>query len=74
MTEHISLAAIVLLLIGGVTVYIAYRDEKLGAALLVAVGAVTVLVLLLGAPRPTEAEQQLPAPQNLYTSPADLAP
>lgn len=47
MKGHIDLTAIVLLALGGLAAYIAYQDEKLGAALLVGGGVITLLYLLL---------------------------
>jgi hypothetical protein len=44
---RIDLAAIVLLIAGGVAVYIAYRDPRMGAAILVGVGVVGLLYMLL---------------------------
>jgi hypothetical protein len=44
---HIDLVAIVLLLIGALAAYAAYRDPQLGAALLVGAGVITVVYLLL---------------------------
>ncbi len=43
----ISLAAIVLLAIGGITIYVAYVNPVLGAAILVGVGVISLLLLLL---------------------------
>jgi len=43
----LDLAAIVLLLVGGIAVYIAYRDPRMGAAILVGVGVVGLLYMLL---------------------------
>jgi len=40
---HIDLVAIVTLMAGGVAVYIAYRDVKLGAAIAVGAAVVTLL-------------------------------
>lgn len=47
MNGHIDLTAIVLLTLGGLAVYLAYQDEKLGAAILVGGGVITVIYLLL---------------------------
>lgn len=47
MNGQLDLAALVLLLIGGIATYVAYRDPRLGEALLVGAGAVTLLYLLL---------------------------
>lgn len=41
-----SLLLVVALALGGVGVYIAYRDPKLGAAILVGLGVITVLYLI----------------------------
>jgi hypothetical protein len=45
---HIDLPAIVILFLGGLAAYLAYRDTKLGAAIGVGVVVVTVLWLVLG--------------------------
>lgn len=42
-----DLTAIVFLAIGGAVAYIAYQDARLGSALLVGAGVVTLLYLLL---------------------------
>lgn len=47
MNGHIDLTAIVLLALGGVAVYAAYKNPQLGAAIMVGIGVVTVLYLLL---------------------------
>lgn len=44
---HIDLVAIVLLLVGGVTAYAAYKNPNLGAALLTGAGVITVVYLLM---------------------------
>lgn len=43
----LDLAAIVLLFAGGVSVYVAYRDPRMGAAILVGVGVIGLLYMLL---------------------------
>lgn len=43
MDGRLDLKTIVLLLVGGVSVYIAWRDPGLGAVLLVGVGVVALL-------------------------------
>lgn len=43
----LDLGAIVLLLVGGIAVYIAYRDPRMGAAILVGVGVIGLLYALL---------------------------
>lgn len=45
--SHIDLTAIVALALGGVAVYIAYRDVRLGTAIGIGVAVVTLLWLLL---------------------------
>ncbi len=47
MNGHIDLVAIVLLLVGGVTAYAAYKNPNLGAALLTGAGVITVVYLLM---------------------------
>lgn len=47
MNGQIDLTAIVLLTLGGVSVYIAYRNPELGAAILVGVGVVGLLYVLI---------------------------
>lgn len=44
---HIDLSVIVLLSLGGVAVYIAYRRPQLGAAILVGTGVAGLLYVLL---------------------------
>ncbi len=44
---HIDLAAIVVLVLGGVAVYLAYRRPGLGQAVALGAAVVTLLVLLL---------------------------
>ncbi|MEU0678235.1 hypothetical protein ABZ330_36385 [Streptomyces sp. NPDC006172] len=44
---HIDLAAIVVLVLGGVAVYLAYRRPGLGQALAVGAAVITLLLLLL---------------------------
>lgn len=47
MKDQVNLAAIVLLIVGGVAVYIAYRNPRMGAAILVGVGVVGLLLVLV---------------------------
>ncbi|MFE7932952.1 hypothetical protein ACFU6S_30385 [Streptomyces sp. NPDC057456] len=69
MTGQISLAAIVLLALGGVTVYLAYRNERLGAAILVGVAVVTLLGVLLGAPEAAQSSGDRPTPSASVAPP-----
>ncbi|WP_128381940.1 hypothetical protein [Streptomyces cavernae] len=73
MTGQISLAAIVLLALGGVTVFIAYRNERLGAAILVGVGVVALLGVLLGAPEPAQSNGDRPVPSASVAPPTSPA-
>jgi hypothetical protein len=47
MKGEIDLAAFVLLIVGGVAIYLAYRDPRMGAAILVGAGVVVLLRTLL---------------------------
>ncbi|MER6474552.1 hypothetical protein [Streptomyces collinus] len=46
--HHIDLAAIVALFLGGVAVWLTYRNPKLGAAIGVGAVVITLVWLLLG--------------------------
>ncbi|WP_310726217.1 hypothetical protein [Streptomyces sp. N2A] len=48
MNGPLDLRVLVLLLVGAVTGYIAYRHPDIGVALLVAAGVVTLVYLMLG--------------------------
>jgi multisubunit Na+/H+ antiporter MnhB subunit len=62
MQGHIDLVAIVLLSLAGVAIYIAYRNPRLGAAILVGIGVIGLLVLLLGSQQPSSTTAQQHAP------------
>jgi hypothetical protein len=69
MTGHIDLVAIVLLALGGGAAYAVYRNERLGAALLVGATVVTLFWLLLiptGSPPPPGSwrARYVPAPRH----------
>ncbi|WP_329583295.1 hypothetical protein [Streptomyces sp. NBC_01361] len=59
------LEAIVALALAAVAAVAAYRNEKLGAALLVGVGVLTVLYLLLGAQDTVEDGTKGPIPSGI---------
>jgi hypothetical protein len=61
------LTLLVFLALGGVAVYVAYRNQALGAALLVGVGVVTLLYLV--AANPPEPRPATP-PSPALTAPA----
>jgi hypothetical protein len=70
----VTLPLIVAFALGGVAVYISYRNPQMGAALLVGLGVVTVLHLIWEkdpsvfqpsvAPAPASTSSPAPAPQN----------
>ncbi|GAA1500362.1 hypothetical protein [Streptomyces bangladeshensis] len=66
-----TLTAIVVLLVGGIATYAAYKDEKEGAALLVGVAVIGLLYLLLGpVPGSTVLDQQTSPGPTVRASPA----
>lgn len=66
-----TLTVIVVLALGGLASYAAYKDEKKGAAILVGVAVVGLLYLILG-PVPSGDVQQIPSmpPSAAPSSPA----
>ncbi|MFB6643765.1 hypothetical protein ACFCYF_41785 [Streptomyces chartreusis] len=68
-----TLALIVVLTLGGVGVYAAYNNPKLGAALAVGVAIVTALYLVLEK-HPTVFPRSEPPPPTTSTNPEEPAP
>jgi hypothetical protein len=62
------LAAIVTLALAGTAAVLAYRDEKLGAAILVGAAVLTALYLLLGAAPDADGGSEMPVPLTTRTS------
>lgn len=56
------LAALVTLALAATAAFLAYRNEKLGAALVVGAAVLTALYLLLGAAPDADGGSKLPAP------------
>lgn len=69
-----SLAALVTLALAGTAAFLAYRNEKLGAAILVGVAVLTALYLLLGAAPDTDGGSEVPVPLVSRTSSTSSAP
>ncbi|MFF3313007.1 hypothetical protein [Streptomyces sp. NPDC002952] len=62
------LTLVVGLMLGGIVVYAAYRDQKLGAALAVGVAVVGLFYIVI------EKEQSAASPQTVSPSPTTPAP
>lgn len=70
-----TLTAIVVLLVGGIATYAAFKDEKKGAAILVGVAVIGLLYLLLGPVPATPVQAPDPSPTTAPTSaPASSLP
>ncbi|WP_406126880.1 hypothetical protein [Streptomyces sp. NBC_00989] len=63
-----SLTTIVILALVTTSVVLAYRDEKLGAALVTGCAVLAALYALLGAPTAGAAAPQSPAPTSVTAS------
>ncbi|MEU6935067.1 hypothetical protein AB0A05_39060 [Streptomyces sp. NPDC046374] len=70
------LTLLVCLALGGTAVYAAYRDQKLGAAMVVGLTVVTVFLLLMEKGPSLAVPQTVapPAPTTMPTPPVQLGP
>ncbi|MFB6931259.1 hypothetical protein [Streptomyces chartreusis] len=68
-----TLALIVVLALGGVGMYVAYRNPQLGAAILVGIAIVTALYLVLEKDS-TAFPKSEPPPPSTSTNPEEPAP
>lgn len=61
MNVHLDITTTVVLALGCGAVYGAYRNERLGAAILVGIGVITLFFVLIG-PSSTASQQENPKP------------